>query len=369
MIPFLDLSAAYQELKSEIDAAVLKVLDSGCYILGNEVEEFEREWASYCAARHSITVANGLDALTIALKVIGIGQGDSVIVPSNTYIATWFAISAVGAELIPVEPDPITYNIDPSRIERAIKANTKAIIPVHLYGQPANLDPIITIAKQYRIAIIEDAAQAHGARYKGRRIGAHGDLVCWSFYPGKNLGALGDGGAITTNNSDLAEKIRIYRNYGSPTKYVHELQGTNSRLDPIQAAVLRTKLPYLDEWNKRRSELASFYQTNLADLNLKLPEVPDWAQPSWHLYVVRSKQRNLLQARLKKQNIDTLIHYPTPPHMQAAYGNLGLAPERLPIARNIADEVLSLPIGPHLTQQKASIVAEKIRQTMAIGDV
>jgi dTDP-4-amino-4,6-dideoxygalactose transaminase len=348
MIPFLDLGAAYRELKPDIDAAVARVLDSGWYILGPEVEAFEVEWAAYCGADHAVGLANGLDALTLALRALDVGPGDEVIVPSNTYIATWLAVSAVGATPVPVEPDPATHNIDPARIAAAITPRTRALLPVHLYGQPADMDRVLQIARAHGLAVVEDAAQAHGARYKGRTLGAHGDIVCWSFYPGKNLGALGDGGAVTTNNADLADRVRVLRNYGSRVKYVNEVQGVNSRLDPLQAAVLRVKLPHLDAWTDRRRALASAYQAGLADAGLTLPHVPDWADPAWHLYVVRSPERDALQARLSDAGVGTLIHYPIPPHCQAAYAEMALAPDDLPLARRLAGEVLSLPIGPHL---------------------
>ncbi|WP_018147497.1 DegT/DnrJ/EryC1/StrS family aminotransferase [Henriciella marina] len=347
-IPFLDLGAPYRELKPEIDAAVSRVLESGWYILGPEVEAFENEWASYCGAKHAVGLANGLDALTLALRALDIGAGDEVIVPSNTYIATWLAVSSVGATPVPVEPDQATYNIDPTRIEAAITQQTRALLPVHLYGQPADLDPILDLARRRGLYVIEDAAQAHGARYKGRRIGAHGDIVCWSFYPGKNLGALGDAGAITTNDASLAERVALLRNYGSRQKYVNEEAGVNSRLDPLQAAVLRVKLRVLDAWTDRRRDVSAAYAEGLKQTRLILPHVPDWAEPVWHLYVVRTPERDALQARLTEAGVGTLIHYPIPPHMQAAYAQLGIAPTVLPLARNIADEVLSLPMGPQL---------------------
>jgi dTDP-4-amino-4,6-dideoxygalactose transaminase len=348
-IPFLDLGAAYQELKSDIDAAIQRVLVSGWYVLGPEVDAFEQEWATYCEASHSVSVANGLDALILALKALDIGVGDEVIVPSNTYIATWLAVSAVGATPIPVEPDIATHNINPDLIEAAITPQTKAILPVHLYGQPADLDPIVALAKKYGIAIVEDGAQSHGARYRGKRIGAHGDVVCWSFYPGKNLGALGDGGAITTNRADIADRIRVLRNYGSRVKYVNEVQGTNSRLDPIHAAVLRVKLHHLDEWTARRSAIAKSYMAGLCDTPLILPNVPEWAEPAWHLYVVRTNQRKVLQTKLSNMGIGTLIHYPIPPHRQTAYAQMALRADALPIANQLAEEVLSLPIGPQMS--------------------
>ncbi len=357
-IPFLDLRAAYLELKDEIDAAVARVLDSGWYILGEEVEAFEAEYAAFCEARQCVGVGNGLDALTLALRALGIGTGDEVIVPSNTYIATWLAVSAVGATPVPVEPIETTYNIDPGRIEAAITPRTKAILPVHLYGQPADMDPILAIADKHGLAVVEDAAQAHGARYKGRRIGAHGDIVCWSFYPGKNLGAMGDGGAITTNRADLAERVRMLRNYGSREKYVNEVRGVNSRLDPIQAAVLRVKLKHLDEWNGRRASLARQYSEALADTELTLPHVPDWAEPAWHLYVVRSKDRDALQARLADAGIGTLIHYPIPPHMQQAYADAGFGEGNFPLARQMAAEVLSLPMWPQATEYQVEWISK-----------
>ncbi|WP_306120535.1 MULTISPECIES: DegT/DnrJ/EryC1/StrS family aminotransferase [unclassified Roseitalea] len=348
MIPFLDLHAGYAELQPEIDAAVARVLDSGCYIGGEDVAGFEAEWAAYCSAAHCVGTGNGLDALILSLRACGIGPGDGVIVPSNTYIATWLAVSAVGATLQPVETDPATHNIDPARIAAAVTPETRAIMPVHLYGQPADLDPILEIARAHDLRVIEDAAQAHGARYKGRRIGAHGDAVCWSFYPGKNLGAMGDAGAVTTDDPEIAARVRRLGNYGSDRKYVNVERGVNSRLDPLQAAILRVKLAHLDEWTERRRALAAAYAEALEGTGLTLPQVPKWAEPAWHLYVVRSPERDALQARLTEAGVGTLIHYPIPPHMQEAYADLGLAPDSLPMAKQLAGEVLSLPMGPHL---------------------
>ena len=361
MIPFLDLRAAYLELKPEIDAAIARVLDSGWYILGPEVEAFEAEYAQYCGAAHCVGLANGLDALTLALRALEVGPGDEVIVPSNTYIATWLAVSALGATPVPVEPDPATHNIDVRKIAAAITPRTKVLLPVHLYGQPADMDAILAVARANGVAVVEDAAQAHGAAINGRRIGAHGDLVCWSFYPGKNLGALGDGGAVTTNRADLADRIRVLRNYGSRVKYVNEVQGVNSRLDPIQAAVLRVKLKYLEEWIGRRRAVASAYADGLAGSGLILPNVPHWAEPAWHVYVVRSHDRDGLQQRLADAGVATLIHYPIPPHLQGAYAQLGIAPGSLPIAESLASEVLSLPIGPQLAQADLSVVCSSLR--------
>lgn len=361
MIPFLDLSAPYRELQSQIDAAVARVLASGWYILGPEVEGFEAEWAAYCGAGQAVGLANGLDALILALRALDVGPGDEVIVPSNTYIATWLAVTAVGAKPVPVEPDPATHNIDPARIEAAITPATRVLLPVHLYGQPADLDPILALARAHGLAVVEDAAQAHGARYKGRRIGAHGDVVCWSFYPGKNLGALGDAGAITTDRADLADRIRVLRNYGSRVKYVNEAQGVNSRLDPIQAAVLRVKLAVLDAWTERRRQVAAAYAEGLAGTGLILPQVPDWADPAWHLYVLRSPDRDGLQRRLAEAGVGTLIHYPIPPHRQGAYAGLGLEAGSLPLAEQLAGEVLSLPMGPHLGADQVQAVIAAVR--------
>jgi dTDP-4-amino-4,6-dideoxygalactose transaminase len=355
-IPFLDLKPTYLELQPEIDAAIKRVLDSGWYILGEEVDAFEREYATYCEAKHCVGVANGLDALHLALLAMGVGAGDEVIVPSNTYIATWLAVSQCGATPIPVEPDAATYNIDPARIEAAITPRTKVILPVHLYGQPADMDPIMAIARKHGLKVLEDGAQAHGARYKGKRIGAHGDVVAWSFYPGKNLGAYGDGGAITTDDPKIAERISVLRNYGSRVKYVNDVRGFNSRLDPIQAAALRVKLKVLDTWNARRAVIASRYQTELKNTGLTLPFVPDWAEPAWHLYVVQHPQRDALQKQFGEAGIGSLIHYPIPPHLQQAYASAGFVKGQFPIAEQIANQCLSLPIGPHLDEAGASAV-------------
>ena len=355
-IPFLDLKAGYLELQPEIDTAIKRVLDSGWYILGEEVDAFEQEYATYCEAKHCVGVANGLDALHLALLALGVGAGDEVIVPSNTYIATWLAVSQCGAKPIPVEPDAATYNIDPARIEAAITPRTKVILPVHLYGQPVDMDPILAIARKHGLKVLEDGAQAHGARYKGKRLGAHGDVVAWSFYPGKNLGAYGDGGAITTDDAEIADRIRVLRNYGSRVKYVNDVRGFNSRLDPIQAAALRVKLKVLDTWNARRSEIASRYQIRLANIGLTLPFVPDWAEPAWHLYVVQHPQRDTLQKTLGEAGIGSLIHYPIPPHLQQAYASAGYVKGHFPIAEQIANQCLSLPMGPHLDEASASTV-------------
>ncbi len=361
-IPFLDLRAAYKEIKSEIDTEIARVLDSGWYILGLEVEAFEKEYTAYCEAEHAIGVANGLDALHLALLAMGVGPGDEVIVPSNTYIATWLAVSHCGATPVPVEPIEATFNMDPEKIAHKLTNKTKVILPVHLYGQPADLDPIVNLAKQNGIKVLEDGAQSHGAMYKKRKVGAQGDAVAWSFYPGKNLGAMGDGGAVTTNDTELADKIRILRNYGSRIKYVNEIKGYNSRLDPLQAAVLRVKLRYLDAWNARRQQIAREYGEKITSSKIQLPKIPEWATPVWHLYVVRTKERDKLQKHLEKNGVGTLIHYPIPPHLQTAYREFNWKAGDFPIAEGMAQEVLSLPIGPSITMEQLSTIVDVINK-------
>jgi dTDP-4-amino-4,6-dideoxygalactose transaminase len=360
-VPFLNLQAPYLELKDEFDAAVSRVMASGQYILGAEVAAFEQEFAAYCEARHCIGVGNGLDALHLILRGYGIGNGDDVIVPANTYIATWLAVSQAGAKVVAVEPDEHTYNLDPARLEDAITTKTKAIIAVHLYGQPANMDAINEVARAHNLRVIEDAAQAHGARWRKRRVGGLGDAAGWSFYPGKNLGAFGDAGAITTNDDELASRLRVLRNYGSQVKYVNQLKGFNTRLDELQAAVLRVKLRHLDEWNERRKRIARLYLNGLEELNLLLPYVAEESDPVWHLFVVRSREREALQKELTRQGIGTLIHYPIPPHLQAAYAEYEMKEGSLPITEAIHREVLSLPMGPHLTLDQSQAIIDIVR--------
>jgi dTDP-4-amino-4,6-dideoxygalactose transaminase len=357
-IPFLDLKAGYLELQPEIDTAIKRVLESGLYILGEEVETFEQQYAAYCGAKHCVGVANGLDALHLALLALGVGPGDEVIVPSNTYIATWLAVSHCGAAPVPVEPIEATYNIDPNRIEAAITQRTKVILPVHMYGQPADMDSIVSIARRHGLRVLEDGAQAHGARYKGKRLGAHGDVVAWSFYPGKNLGAYGDGGAVTTDAPEIADRIRVLRNYGSRVKYFNEVCGYNSRLDTIQAAILQVKLSVLDAWNERRVAVAKRYIKTLSGKPIMLPSVPDWSCPAWHLFVIRHPRRAQLQQAFSDAGIGTIVHYPTPPHMQAAYQACGWTKGSFPIAEQMADELLSLPIGPHLNDRQVDHVCK-----------
>jgi len=359
-VPFLDFVAPYEELKAELDEAYFRFMRSAWYILGREVEAFEQEFAGYCGAKHCVGVGNGLEALHLILRAWGIGAGDEVLVPSNTYIATWLAVSYAGATPVPVEPDPRTCNLDPARVAAAITPKTKAIMPVHLYGQPADMDPIVKIARQHGLKVIEDNAQAQGARYKGRRTGSLGDAAGNSFYPGKNLGAFGDAGAVTTDDPELAERVRTLRNYGSKKKYYNDCKGYNSRLDELQAALLRVKLKKLDDWNDRRRAVAVRYQTSLAGASgLTAPFVPAWAEPVWHLFVVRHARRDAFQQSLTQAGIGTLIHYPVPPHLSGAYANGQWKRGAFPIAEHLADTVLSLPMGPHLPEAQANLVIEE----------
>jgi dTDP-4-amino-4,6-dideoxygalactose transaminase len=360
-VPFLSLKPIRDEIGDALDEACLRVMRSGWYILGPEVEAFEAAFARYCGARHCVGVANGLDAMVLALRAWGIGAGHEVIVPSNTYIATWLAVSQVGARPVPVEPDEATYNIDPARIEMAITRRTRAILPVHLYGQAADMRPIRAIAKRRGIKVLEDAAQAAGARYRGRRTGVLGDAGAFSFYPTKNLGAFGDAGAVVTNDAGLANRLRALRNYGSRRRYVNEVQGVNSRLDPLQAALLGPRLDVLDEWNARRARIAARYLEAFAGTSLVLPATGEECEHTWHLFVVRHKRRNAFRAALEKRGVGTDVHYPTPPHLQRAYTGLGLGKGSFPISERLHREVVSLPIGPHMSQQEVEYVVEQVR--------
>lgn len=361
-VPFQDLSAAYLELKPGIDDALSRVLASGWYIGGPEVERFEADFAGFCGVDHCVGTGNGFDALHLALRAFDIGPGDEVVLASNSYAATVLAVSAVGATPVFVEPEPESCNLDPARIEPALTPRTRALLPTHLYGLPADLDPMIELADRHGLVVIEDAAQAHGAAYRGRRLGGHGHAVAWSFYPTKNLGALGDAGALTTNDSTVAERLRRLRNYGSSRRYFSEEKGVNSRLDPIQAAVLAVKLQRLAEWNARRAVVAKRYLAAFAELAIGLPAVPDWAEPAWHLFVITSPKRDAIAASLKAEGVETIIHYPVPPHLQQAYEDLGHGHGAFPIAERLADEVLSLPIGPHLSNDQVDQVIEAVRK-------
>lgn len=357
------MKSPYHELKGELDVAYHRVMESGWYILGQELDSFESEFAQYCNVKYCVGTGNGLEALHLLLRAYEIGDGDEVIVPSNTYIATWLAVSYAGAVPVPVEPDPRTYNLDPQQVKPAITPRTRAILPVHLYGQPAEMDPLLELADQHNLKVIEDAAQAQGARYKGRMSGALGHAAGFSFYPGKNLGALGDAGAITTNDKTLADRVRTLRNYGSKIKYYNEEKGYNSRLDEMQAAFLRVKLKYLEEWNRRRVDIAEVYLESLANIpGLTLPYAPQWSSPIWHIFPIRHTQRDELQRYLKSKGVGTLIHYPVPPHLSGAYAELGMHRGTFPIAETLADTELSLPMGPHLSVEDAQYIANVIRE-------
>jgi dTDP-4-amino-4,6-dideoxygalactose transaminase len=357
-IPFLDLARSHSEIRNHLDQAYSRVLDAGTFIMGSELENFETEFADYSEVKYCLGVGNGLDALHLLLRAYEIGVGDEVIVPSNTFIATWLAVTQCGATVVPVEPNPQTHNIDAGLISSVITTRTKAIIAVHLYGQPADMDLINEISYKHGIIVIEDAAQAQGARYKGRRVGSLGDSAATSFYPGKNLGALGDGGAILTNNKSIADKVKMLRNYGSMVKYSHELKGYNSRLDELQAAFLRVKLSMLDDSNARRRKIAIKYSNSISNKFVTLPYIPDYAECVWHLFIVQAQHRDSLKDYLNKHGISTVIHYPKPPHLQRCYSEL--VEKSFPVAEMIANEVLSLPLYPQLNDDEIKYIIEVI---------
>lgn len=361
-IPYLELKPQHQDLRAELNQAFNEVLDSGWFIQGKQLEAFEAEYAAYCGSQYCVGVGNGMDALHLILRAYGIGEGDEVIVPSNTYIASWLAVSYAGATPVPVEPDLATYNIDPAKIAAAITPKTKAIMVVHLYGQLADMDPVIAIAREHGLKVIEDAAQSHGATYKGRVSGGLGDAAAHSFYPGKNLGALGDAGGVTTNDAELAKQLKVLRNYGSQIKYHNEVKGYNSRLDELQAALLRVKLSRLDGWNVQRRALAQQYHEGLKDLpGLVIPFVPEWSEPVWHIYAVRHAKRDALQKHLQDAGIGSLVHYPIPPHLQPAYAELQLGVGSFPLSEQIHAEELSLPLDPYLAAEDVSRVIAAVR--------
>lgn len=369
-VKFLDIKAGYSELKKDIDKAILGVLSGGWYILGENVERFEKEFAKYLGVKYCIGVGNGLNALELILKAYGIGKGDEVIVPANTYIATILAVSSVDAIPIFVEPNEQSYNIDPEKIEKAITKKTKAILAVHLYGQCANMEQINKIAKKHGLIVIEDAAQAHGALHGGKKTGNLGNAAGFSFYPGKNLGAYGDAGAVTTNDKTIAEYVRMARDYGSSKKYVNEIKGVNSRLDELQAAILRVKLINLDTWNKRRVNVAKYYLSHLNPKNKKgftLPLEEKGNKHVWHLFVVRVKKREEFIKYLKKNNIGYLIHYPIPSYKQKAYKEFNSISNKYPITNSMANEIISLPIGPHLSLNSVKYVVAKINKFIDIN--
>ncbi|MEJ6004408.1 DegT/DnrJ/EryC1/StrS family aminotransferase [Paucibacter sp. AS339] len=360
-VPFLDLQPSYTASKPAIDEALQRVAASGWFLLGQELKAFETAFAEFCEARACAGVANGMDALHLSLLALGVGPGDEVIVPSNTYIATWLAVSQCGARPVPVEPDEKTFNLDPSKVAAAITRKTKVILPVHLYGQPADMDAILALARAHGLSVLDDCAQAHAARYKGRQIGNLADISAWSFYPGKNLGAFGDGGGVSSSNEALLDTVRVLRNYGSRVKYHNELKGFNSRLDEIQAAVLLAKLPQLRAATEQRALIAAQFLEGLAGLDLQLPFVPDWAGPAWHLFVVRHADRDGLQRRLAARGVGSLIHYPVPPHLQPAYAELGYEAGAFPISEAMHREVLSLPIWPGMSEAQVEQVIQAVR--------
>jgi dTDP-4-amino-4,6-dideoxygalactose transaminase len=359
-VPFLNIEPMHKTVKAEILKEIEKIYDSNWFILGEAVKRFEESFAQFCGAEECAGVGNGLDALYLIMRAYGIGENDEVIVPSNTFIATALAVSYTGAKPVFVEPSESTFNINPLKIEAAITRKTKAIIPVHLYGQVADMDPIIMIAKNHNLIVIEDAAQAHGALYKDKKAGTLGNAAGFSFYPGKNLGALGDAGAIVTNNRDIAKKVKTLRNYGTETKYYNEYKGSNSRLDEIQAAALATKLKHLDKWNEERRKIARIYLANISNPLIRLPITLNQVSPVWHLFVIRCTKREELQSYLKEHDIETLIHYPVPIHLQTAYSDLNFKLGDFPIAEKQSNEVLSLPIWPGMKESEIQYVIDTI---------
>lgn len=361
-VPFVSFLPMERELDNDLKDAFDRVFKRSWYIEGAEDEAFEKAFAEYCGTRYCIGVGNGLDALMLSLRALGIGDGDKVIVPSNTYIATALAVTYVGAMPIFVEPDIKTFNINPKLIESAITEKTKAIIPVHLYGQACDMDPIIAIARKYNLRVIEDCAQAHGATYKGQKVGTFGDLAGFSFYPGKNLGALGDAGAVITNDKELADKIRALGNYGSDYKYHHIYKGYNSRLDEIQAAFLTAKLPHLDCMNTERGRIADRYLKEIKNPNVELPIVPDYAVPVWHIFGIRCKERDALEKHLNENGIGTNKHYPIPMHLQDCYQDLGFKDGDYPIAEEISKTELSIPMYYGMTDEEIQYVIDKVNE-------
>ena len=359
-IPYMDVSAAQADVADELAAAVSRVAESGWYLLGPELERFERDFARYCEVGQCIGVGSGMSAIELSLRALGIGPGDEVLVPAYTWIATWLAVSQVGARPVGVDVDASTYNIDPEAALAAVNERTAAIVPVHLRGEPADMDAIEEIARARGLAVIEDAAQAHGARYRGRRVGGLGTIAAFSFYPAKNLGAFGDGGAVITDDEALAEKVRLLRNYGMKNRYEVETAGVNSRLAEIQAAVLQVKLGRLDAWNARRRELAGRYLAGLQDLaSVTTPEFPAWAEPVWHLFVLGHDERDVCRERLARAGIETLVHYPVLPHMSPPYRDLGAGP--LPVAERLAKRALSVPLHPGMDDGAVDRVVEALR--------
>jgi dTDP-4-amino-4,6-dideoxygalactose transaminase len=369
-IPFVDLEAQYLTIRPEIDEAMRRVLARSSFIGGDDVEAFAREFADYCAAGpeptgplHCATCGNGTDALYLALRALGVGPGDEVITVAHTFIATTEAIGLTGARPVFVDVLPTTLLMDPAALEAAVTPRTRAVVPVHLYGQPCPMDEVLAVARRHGLKVVEDAAQAHGAHWRGRRVGGLGDLACFSFYPGKNLGAYGDAGAVVGADADLVRRVRMLANHGRLEKYTHEVEGVNSRLDGLQAAVLRVKLRHLDAWNAARKAHAAAYRAALAGADLALPVTAPGADPVWHLFVVRTPRRDALRDRLKRHGVATGVHYPLPLHLQPAYAHLGLGPGALPVTERAAGEILSLPMYPEMTPEHVARVAEAVAAT------
>lgn len=361
-IPLVDLKAQYQTIKPEIDEAMQRVVNNATFILGPEAKTFEEHFAEFCGVKHAIGVDSGTAALHLALLALNIGTGDEVITTTHTFVATAEAISLAGARPVLVDIDPRTYNIDPNKVEAAITPRTKAIIPVHLYGQPVEMDSLLDIARRHNVALIEDAAQAHGALYRNRRAGSMGDMACFSFYPGKNLGAYGDAGALVTNNDEMAYQLRMLRDHGRTTKYEHEITGYGYRLDGLQAAILDVKLKHLPQWNEKRRAHADYYTELLSNLDITTPFEPSYVRAVYHLYVIRTRQRDELLNHLKARDIEAGIHYPVPLHLQPVYKNLGYHPGDFPETEKAAREILSLPLYPELTHAQMEQVVEAMRE-------
>jgi dTDP-4-amino-4,6-dideoxygalactose transaminase len=360
-IPLVDLRAQYRTIREEVLSEVEQTFEGMQLILGPKLSAFETAFASFCGARHAIGVKNGTDALHVAIRACGIGPGDEVITVGNTFVATAVAVELAGATPVLVDPDPSIGNLDPSKVEAAITPRTRALLPVHLYGHPADMDPLVDIAQRHHLRVIEDACQAHGAEYRGRRAGTLGDIACFSFYPGKNLGAYGEGGAVVTDDDELAERMRLIRNVGSREKYHHTTFGFNARLDELQAAILQVKLGHLDDWNERRRALAEQYTAELRDLPLETPIVADWATPVFHLYQVRTNRRDALLEWLKERGIGAQIHYPIPIHLQEGFRHLAPKDWDLPVAERWARETVSLPIYPELSADDQAYVIAAVR--------
>lgn len=360
VIPLVDLKAQYRAIKAEVDAAISRVIQNADFILGSDVEAFEAEYASYCEAEHVVALDSGLSALELGMRALGIGPGDEVITPAHSFIASSSAISFTGATPVWVDADPVTYNIDTRQVEAAITERTKAIMPVHLYGQPADMDRIMEIARRHHLNVVEDACQAHGARYKGRRVGSIGDIAAFSFYPGKNLGAYGDAGALVTNNREISETVRSMRNYGQRKKYDHQFLAWNRRMDTLQAGVLRAKLPHLDAWNQARRRHASIYDELLADASVDRPRVAPDREHVYHLYVIQGGARDALLQQLADAGIHGGIHYPIPIHLQAAYRSRGMGSGSFPVSEAMAPRLLSLPMYPELREDQLRRIADVV---------